>query len=100
MTAVAAQLRAGGASEANLLRARVLRDEAGLVHIRREQELAAARVELAALWGGGDPAFTRASGGYLGDRAAAATAAAAQARRYGARAGALATRAGESRIGG
>ena len=62
VAAVAAQLRAGGASEANVLRVRVLRDEAGLVLVRREQELAAARVELAALWGGGDPAFTRAGG--------------------------------------
>ena len=62
VTAVTAQLRAGSASEANVLRVRVIRDEAGLVYVRREQELAAARVELAALWGGGDPAFTSAGG--------------------------------------
>jgi outer membrane protein, heavy metal efflux system len=62
VAAVAAQMRAGGASEANVLRARLLRDEAGLVRVRREQELAAARADLAALWGGGDPAFARVAG--------------------------------------
>ncbi len=60
--AVEAQRRAGGASDANVLRARLLRDEAGLVRIRREQELVAARADLAAQWGGGDPAFIDVAG--------------------------------------
>lgn len=62
VVAVSAQLRAGGTSEAIVLRARLLRDEAGLVRIRREQELAAARADLAALWGGGAPDVTRVGG--------------------------------------
>ena len=62
VTAVSAQLRAGGATEATVLRARLLRDEAGLLRVRREQELAVARADLAALWGGGDPDVTRVGG--------------------------------------
>ena len=54
---VAAQVRAGAVPEAYALRASLLRDEADLLRLRREQELAAARADLVALWGGGGPAF-------------------------------------------
>jgi cobalt-zinc-cadmium efflux system outer membrane protein len=62
LAAVAAQARAGGVSQARVMRARLLRNEARLLRIRRGQELAAAQAGLAALWGDGGPAFTRAAG--------------------------------------
>lgn len=59
---VAAQVRAGAAPETDAMRVRLVRDEAELLRLRREQELAAARADLVALWGGGGPPFTRATG--------------------------------------
>jgi cobalt-zinc-cadmium efflux system outer membrane protein len=60
--AVAAQARAGAASTANLLRARLLGDEARLLRARRAHELEMARGDLAALWGETAPAFDSAAG--------------------------------------
>jgi cobalt-zinc-cadmium efflux system outer membrane protein len=59
---VAGHVAAGAAPEADVLRARLVRDEAALLRRRREQELAAARADLEALWSGAGPPFSRASG--------------------------------------
>ncbi|MBX3026772.1 TolC family protein [bacterium] len=62
VAAVAAQARAGAASEVHVLRARLLRNEAVLLRLRRHQELTAARAALAALWADDDPPLTAAEG--------------------------------------
>lgn len=60
--AVAAQARAGATSDAQMLRARLLGEEAGLLRQRRAQELETARAHLALSWGDTEALFGAAAG--------------------------------------
>jgi cobalt-zinc-cadmium efflux system outer membrane protein len=56
------QLRAGAAQPAEAMRARVAVGQAEILRTQRAGELAAARVQLSALWGSARPGFDRAIG--------------------------------------
>jgi cobalt-zinc-cadmium efflux system outer membrane protein len=60
--ALDAQVRAGAAQPAEAMRARVAVGQAEILRTQRAGELAAARVQLAAMWGSPSPRFDRAIG--------------------------------------